>query len=371
MARTSNNRFSSLDALRGIAALLVVWQHTSEYFVQHFGAHASDIEIYEAIRAFDPGRIGVICFFLISGFIIPSSLRAQGEAQLSKFGIKRFFRLYPAYWLSIALAVLIDTTLLAKEYSLGQIGANLTMAQNILGAAHIQGLYWTLQVELFFYILCATLFAFKALQNQKIIFYTLAFSLAFFFISNLIANKLHLTTNANKELLYTPYLLGVMLCGTLLRNWLDLKDFRSKRLMLSGFFLVFSIPLANMALSLLGVKLIGDPARFLLSHTTGLIIFVIGIQLWKSPSAIFLRLGVISYSIYLFHPIIMHLMYGLTKNGMISDFVPQNIWLQVALATLLVCSLAEATYRLIEEPFNDIAKRLCQSIRTPGVTPSR
>ncbi len=371
MSRSPANRFAALDALRGIAALLVVWQHTSEYFINQPGMPPDGSGMLELFKAIDPGRIGVICFFLISGFIIPSSLRSNGNAPLTEFSIKRFFRLYPAYWLSVGLAVLVDTTLLGKQYGTTQIGANLTMFQNLLGFSHVQGLYWTLQVELIFYVLCAALFSINLLSQQKSIFYTLVISLGIFSVTNLLAAKLHLATNANKEILYTPYLLGVMLCGTLFRNWIDSKNKGDKSLMIGGFFLVFSVPFANMALSLIGINLIADPTRFLISHLIGLCLFISGMYFWRAPPAVFLRLGVISYSVYLFHPVVMHLMGGLTQKGWIFHVLPQNVWLQVVAATLLVWLAAEATYRLIEEPFNNMAKRLCVSIRTRTVTPPK
>lgn len=371
MSRSPANRFAALDALRGIAALLVVWQHTSEYLISQPGMPPDGSGMLEFFKAIDPGRIGVICFFLISGFIIPSSLRSNGSAPLTEFSIKRFFRLFPAYWLSVGLAVLVDTVLLDKHYDANQIGANLTMIQNLLGFGHVQGLYWTLQVELIFYMLCAALFSINLLNQQKSIFYTLIISLGIFSIANLLAAKLHLATNANKEVLYTPYLLGVMLCGTLFRNWLDSKNEKNKLLMIGGFFLVFSVPFANMALNWAGINLIADPTRFLISHLIGLGLFIFGMYFWHFPPPFFLRLGVISYSVYLFHPVVMHFMGGLNQKGWVFNLLPQNIWLQVATATLLVWLTAEATYRLIEEPFNNMAKRLCQSIRTRSVTPSQ
>ncbi len=70
----SLNRFASLDALRGLAALLVVWQHSSESFVKLGSVAANGTLLADIAWNVDFGRIGVICFFLISGFVIPSSL---------------------------------------------------------------------------------------------------------------------------------------------------------------------------------------------------------------------------------------------------------------------------------------------------------
>ena len=48
------------------------------------------------------GRAGVLCFLIVSGFIIPASIE-QGGSNV-RFWMRRFFRLFPTYWLSIAVA---------------------------------------------------------------------------------------------------------------------------------------------------------------------------------------------------------------------------------------------------------------------------
>ena len=100
-----SGRFHSLDALRGIAALLVVWQHTSERFALLPNISEQGTLLAKIAYSVDFGRIGVIIFFLISGFIIPSSLKGNDPRALKHFATKRFFRLYPVYWVSIFGAV--------------------------------------------------------------------------------------------------------------------------------------------------------------------------------------------------------------------------------------------------------------------------
>ena len=93
------HRIEHLDAMRGIAALLVVVQHGLERTTQYFDAP------WIVLDAVNLGRFGVVLFFLISGFVIPFSFR--GDQPIRNFAISRTFRLLPALWLSVALLLLV------------------------------------------------------------------------------------------------------------------------------------------------------------------------------------------------------------------------------------------------------------------------
>jgi len=68
-------RMAWLDSIRAIAALLVVFQH---YFYDRYFIGSADgaylTPAYEVFRSINFGKIGVIVFFFISGFIIPQNL---------------------------------------------------------------------------------------------------------------------------------------------------------------------------------------------------------------------------------------------------------------------------------------------------------
>lgn len=70
----------------------------------------------------DLGRIGVVVFFAISGFIIPTSLNHRSLHPVRKFLISRLFRLYPLYWISIILGIAVaGSRHSASVYDRGQL----------------------------------------------------------------------------------------------------------------------------------------------------------------------------------------------------------------------------------------------------------
>jgi peptidoglycan/LPS O-acetylase OafA/YrhL len=142
---TRTPRIRELDALRGIAALMVVLFHYTVTYDSSVG-HGDGFWF-----SFDVGSHGVELFFMISGFVIFMTLeRARSGGD---FVLARFSRLFPAYWCGVLLtsAALVLVGLPGYAVSWRQLLANLTMFQNFLGEKNIEGVYWTLAIELAFY----------------------------------------------------------------------------------------------------------------------------------------------------------------------------------------------------------------------------
>ena len=127
----------------------------------------------------DIGKFGVIVFFAISGYVIPSSLMKRTDHAVPRFVIARFFRLYPAYWLSLPAGLAIFLVVAHQHVDAPLVVANVTMLQQFFGIENILGIYWTLQIELIFYALCVGLFVIGLLQKTKFIFSTAVIFLAF------------------------------------------------------------------------------------------------------------------------------------------------------------------------------------------------
>ncbi|MDQ0922282.1 peptidoglycan/LPS O-acetylase OafA/YrhL [Pseudarthrobacter sp. W1I19] len=147
----TTGRFSELDGLRGLAAVAVL--------VSHFtGAYDTiNVDAPKAFFDFPYGAFGVQLFFLISGFVILMSARRATEP--SDFVISRASRIYPAYWLSLIIALAVAPVLHEPHLRLSAWEAllNFTMGQRWLQVPNAVDVYWTLAVELQFYVLIAVL----------------------------------------------------------------------------------------------------------------------------------------------------------------------------------------------------------------------
>jgi len=109
-------RLRYVDALRGIAALLVLALHVANHYHALSPATAAHGRWLNDFAAnLDIGRIGVVVFFLISGFVVPFSIHAESAAPVRGFAIRRLFRIFPAYWLSVPLAAFTFALLTAFD----------------------------------------------------------------------------------------------------------------------------------------------------------------------------------------------------------------------------------------------------------------
>ena len=154
------NRYLELDALRGLAVLLVVFFH----FTWGHGA---------AGFIFKYGNTGVDLFFLISGFVIFMSLTKVKTGK--EFVINRVARLYPTYWVSVTISYI----LINIYYQISVVDwqklvftdylVNLTMIQFYFHVPDVDQSYWTLVIELIFYACILALFYFKLFNRIRLI----------------------------------------------------------------------------------------------------------------------------------------------------------------------------------------------------------
>ena len=158
MVERGRTRLAALDGLRLVAALAVLvyhytvaWRIDGVRLPEYFLPTTVHISIY--------GFLGVELFFLISGFVICMSSWGRSVGQ---FFASRVSRLYPAYW---AAVLLTGTVALiyplrggigdADRPSIVDILVNLTMLQQPLGHDPVDSVYWTLFIELKFYLIMA------------------------------------------------------------------------------------------------------------------------------------------------------------------------------------------------------------------------
>lgn len=156
---SDSRRFAELDALRGIAALAVVLFHYTTRYDVIYG-HSDSL-----IFRFPMGHYGVQLFFMISGFVIFMTLEKMSRGM--DFIVSRFSRLYPAYWTAVLLtfAVVTFAALPGRQVGFNTALVNLSMLQTFAHVPLVDGVYWTLAVELCFYAIMFVLFKAKLLHR--------------------------------------------------------------------------------------------------------------------------------------------------------------------------------------------------------------
>jgi peptidoglycan/LPS O-acetylase OafA/YrhL len=145
----------NLDVLRAIAVLLVLADH-----VFSANAHASGAWNWN----WAVGRLGVLLFFVHTSLVLMSSLERGGRARgwIERFYLRRAFRIYPLAIVIILLAAFLRLPShvtrsgagMARVFpSTGTLVSNLLLVQNLTGARDIQGVLWSLPLEIQMYVL--------------------------------------------------------------------------------------------------------------------------------------------------------------------------------------------------------------------------
>jgi peptidoglycan/LPS O-acetylase OafA/YrhL len=158
MKALTPTRLRSIDALRGIAALGVVFYHAVDKTnsVVPSGLLKYPVRLLQYTSSF--GYIGVFLFFVISGFCIHLQwARAQASGQQSqiKFGAfwkRRLRRLYPPYVIALFLFFLITALSVGinvTRFFIYDTVLHLLMLHNLdpRTCYSINGVFWTLAIE--------------------------------------------------------------------------------------------------------------------------------------------------------------------------------------------------------------------------------
>jgi exopolysaccharide production protein ExoZ len=161
----SHGKIDVIQGMRGLAALLVVMWHGSRYFGPYGTGWAG--------RVFGPGAsLGVGLFFLISGFImVVTTKTCDGSLVYAiRFMIKRFARVWPTYFIATLLFVILIPSRLALFRAadgpwrllqgLSFIPAARTPTEAPIFAFPPLPVGWTLNYEMYFYAFFAVSLAF-------------------------------------------------------------------------------------------------------------------------------------------------------------------------------------------------------------------
>lgn len=158
----SNSRIAYLDGLRGVAIIAVVLFHAYSRW--------EDVEPFEQVdalqTAFSMGWLGVQLFFAISGYVIYMTLLKSENILM--FGVSRYLRLAPTMLLASLLIFLLSFSIPERPNGAARLIDFLPsitfvdpeLLTKITGyqVRSIEGVFWTLYIEVKFYFLAAFLY---------------------------------------------------------------------------------------------------------------------------------------------------------------------------------------------------------------------
>ncbi|KFA59933.1 hypothetical protein A9G34_02345 [Gilliamella sp. Choc4-2] len=346
------NKYTSIDGLRGISAIFVFISHSllswRYFFVDGGWINNTPLLIFDknlneqiAIGFLSLGGLGVSFFFMITGFLFfDQLLRNKGKINIIKFFIKRFFRIAPLYYFVIALVFITvfltgipEFPTLKKEiqaflswttFGLSNIK---TISALIPTSLVVAGVLWTLAIEWKFYACVPILSIFTRTKLTAILFVFcgIAITIVLFNLGKI------------KDIrLFLPFFFG-MLASLFVNNYLiPLKSGIIKSPITSLFILVFFLFAV--------FKLQFGYSGLIFQSALGLIFILIASNnsvFGLLKSKIFITLGKLSYSFYLIHGLVLFLINGvIMKSG--------NFLLNSLVSMLITLLISIFTYYFIE-----------------------
>ncbi|MGK7940204.1 MAG: acyltransferase family protein [Crocosphaera sp.] len=329
---TPKTHFKKLDYIRGFAAFYVLIYHI--FALTNF--------IPETIQNlfFSFGQEAVMLFFLLSGFVIYTSVHSKPDISFRYYFIRRFRRIYFPFIivliLSVVLAILNQRFL--KEFSWTELIGNLFMLQDfsakpgVLFRPFLRNYpLWSLSYEWWFYLLFFPLYKSIFFQRPNRIYWVFIISFISYVIYIIYPNAIAL---------YLGYFIiwwcGVEAAEIYART--QRFSFRTiKPILICLFFMsmISFIPVILTNTIQLGYYPFLNFRHFasaFLAILGGLIWYLYKLRYFNNILGIFNKIAPISYGLYIFH-------YPILTQLKLSNYIP-NIWFNYSLKILLILGIS-------------------------------
>lgn len=337
-----NNLSGSLDFIRGLAVFLVVFSHLDNFKMLVIWP-LSFVPIGTSI-----GALGVNLFFILSGYLIWASAKQTLNMPngILRYTINRLTRIYPLYLICIVFIVLLANYYIADKQpviSFDVITRHLLFLQSFSPdvSVKLNAPFWSLTHEFLFYLLVPILYFFKPshwVLMASIVVTQLLFSSI---------NGMHNFVNywclfaAGMLIQQQQKILGRWLSMCVLALMLGLIFIDYEIVKTLAFVFAFSIVLFSLLLSFEFKNILFKP--------------MIG-------------LGVISYSVYVWHYVLIHLISPyITKAHVllppIKPWLPFGFAQEAFLLIVFILLFSTLSYYLIEKPsMTTLRKKLSNSL---------
>ncbi|BFT29619.1 hypothetical protein D210916BOD24_07950 [Alteromonas sp. D210916BOD_24] len=308
---SQKHHFEPLTWLRGIAAFLVVISHSLRATQDTYFEKDEPVN-WLVLRILDLGTFGVLLFFTLSGTTLYlSHTKQSNQLNVMSFYIKRFFRIWPAFAVSLMVYFAFSFVFrslygepsghwIERQFlqlpSAVDFFAYLTLSFNISGQLGLfNNAYWSLPVEFQYYLLFPIIILLlPVLKSLSPILMGIALYLAF---------KLDLGLLSDSRML----MLGFTFCGGVFLGYIYRAYVFHLNQYIGTFIFIFLLSCASIVTN----QFVNIPNVPVLSNTwimLGLIaLAVVAVILFseiKLPKFItnqFFKLGEFSYSFYLYH----------------------------------------------------------------------
>ena len=344
-------RVRTIDGARGFLALAVVLHHGVIYytFVRDGSWVVPPSRFYTL-----SGQVGVSCFFIITGYLFWSkAVRARGSLDFVDLMLGRLFRLGPIYLLVVLIAIAINFVRSGAVLNIPFAEFMMQLAQNLaLGLFSLvdmngvqgfslttAGVTWTLQYEWYFYLLLPLLSVFAINERVHLPFSLISFAAMLFLAS--VGGRI-------EPVLCAVFAAG-MACASLENKGLIVK-LSPVLLSLVVVILWLVLYLAYETAYLPGVALLlGASFYFILAGAS-----IFGLLLTR-PS---IRLGELSYDIYLLQGIILYLAFAMPSVRSFALASDINHWIVLSMVMVVLLFVALVAHLLVERPGVEIGNRL-------------
>lgn len=324
----TTGRLPVLDGWRGVAILLVLFDHLQAALLGRYLQPWTQT-----------GQHGVTIFFVLSGYLITSSL-IKGPINLRHFYTRRAFRLLPVAWTYLGALVLLD--LISRTHLSSGLKASLLFYRNFVGQEGdgMTGHFWSLSLEEQFYLVWPLLLLIAGLRFSKWLAAAGIFSCALYRWMNW-AHYNHNILNGRTQVRADALLAGCLLALLLSDQWrlkwhiLDLVNKeRWRRVLTASAFAVLLFCMArfhwlpplseNIAIAALMAASLLHPIQILSAR-------------WLT------YVGKVSYSVYVWQELLMGTWPGWTHFFVLCFGLPL---------------LALGSYYLIERPCTELGRRI-------------
>ncbi|MFK7871551.1 MAG: acyltransferase family protein [Oligoflexales bacterium] len=336
------SKFIGIDNVRGLVAIWVMLGHY--LLIGHF-IQKTDLNLNSVLQYFDP----VALFFIISGFLIPMSLKKHGPKIFLK---KRFYRIMPV------LFTVSSFHFIFVHQNFSTFINTLLLTFDITKNSPQVSVYWSLVIEVYFYLILSLSYH---LCNKKItpsIFLAIAASFSLYLLSDLYNNHYYMSVFSR----YTSLLIFIFI-GSIIYTLEETKNIKNFTLNISLLLILlyFSINYCHKtATDLLfqqkfsdeypeGVFIISETNEhrlsiktYFLSKISMIILFFITLRYFNINSKILTFLSKISYPIYLSH---LTIYIALQKSFTFQSHIKLGY-----IASLVTILVSYIIHRYIEKP---------------------